>query len=71
MQLSQKQNILLTFSSHFWNLDEILNKFKKVRLIEFAFSKWSTLKTQPEKCLKSPVSDNGYTSNMVNVSKHY
>ena len=37
----------------------------------FVFSKLRTLKTWLDKCLKSPVSEDPSTSNMVNVRKHY
>ena len=37
----------------------------------FVFSKLRTLKTWLDKCLKSPVSEDPSTSNMVNVPKHY
>ena len=40
-------------------------------LIDFVFPKLRTLKTWLDKCLKSPVSEDPSTSNMVNVRKHY
>ena len=56
---------------HFWNVDYILNSLKqKVTLRSFVFPKLPTLKTELCKCLKSLVSDDPSTSNMVNVSKH-
>ena len=39
-------------------------------LIDFVFSKLRTPKTWSDKCLKSPVSADAYTSNMVNMPKH-
>ena len=71
MQLSQKQKISLNFWLHFWNLDSILNILEqKMILTAFVFPKLRTLKTWLDKCLKSPVSEDASTSNMVNVPKH-
>ena len=39
-------------------------------LTALVFPKLQTLKTQLDKCLKSPVSEDRSTSNMVNVPKH-
>ena len=39
-------------------------------LTAFLFPKLCTLKTWLDKCLKSPVSEDTSTSNMVNVPKH-
>ena len=39
-------------------------------LIDFVFPKLQTPKTWSDKCLKSPVSEDPSTSNMVNVPKH-
>ena len=36
----------------------------------FVFSKLRTPKTWPDKCLKSPVSEDAWKSNMVNQPKH-
>ena len=40
-----------------------------MNLMAFVFPKLRTLKTWLDKCLKSPVSDDPSTSNMVNVPK--
>ena len=39
-------------------------------LIHFLFSRLRTSKAYPDKCLKSPVSEDAFTSNMGNVPKH-
>ena len=39
-------------------------------LIDFAFWKLRTPKTWSDKCLRSPVSEDPSTSNMVNVPNH-
>ena len=39
-------------------------------LIVFAFLKLRTPKTRSDKCIKSPVSEDPTTSNMVNVPNH-
>ena len=65
MQLSNQQKLFLNFLLHFWNLAEILNILKKKhdphRFCLFEITK---------KCIKSPVSEDPSTSNMVNVPKH-
>ena len=43
---------------------------KKMTLRAFAYLKLRTLKTWIDQCLKSPVSEDASTSNMVNVPKH-
>ena len=43
---------------------------KKMTLIDSAFPKLQTPKMWLDKCLKSPVSEDPLTSNMVNRSKH-
>ena len=40
-------------------------------LIDFVFSKLQTPKTWLDKCLKSPVSEDASTRDMVNVRKHF
>ena len=40
-------------------------------LIDFVFPKLRTPKTWKDKRLKSPVSDDHSTSNMINVPKHF
>ena len=65
-----KTNVFLTFLLHFWNLDKILNILSKnITLIDFVISKLRTPKTWSDKCLKSPVSEEPSTSNIVNVLK--
>ena len=71
-QLSERQKkfsvfFFLQFSILVWIL-KVLKK--KMTLIDFLFSKLRTLQTESDKCLKSPVSENASTSNMVNVPKH-
>ena len=39
-------------------------------LTAFVFPKLRTVKTCLDKCLKSPISENPSTSNMINASKH-
>ena len=39
-------------------------------LIDFVFPKLRPAKTWTDKCLKSPVSEDPLTSNMVNLPKH-
>ena len=61
----------LRFLLHFSNLDSILNIMnKKVTLIGFVFPKIRTLKGWSDKCLKSPVWEHAWTSNMGNMAKH-
>ena len=43
---------------------------KKMTLAPFLFQKLQALKTWLDKFLKSPVSEDPSTSNMVNVPKH-
>ena len=38
--------------------------------IDFVFTKLETAKTKSDKCLESPVSEDAWTSNMVNVPKY-
>ena len=71
VQLSQKRNIFLTFFFHFPNLYLILNIFKnRWRSYLMYFWTYSLRKTWLDKCLKSPVSEDPLTSNMVNGQKH-
>ena len=71
MQLSQKKKFFFNFWVDFWNLDSILNILgQKTTLIAFVFPKLRTPKTWLDKCLKSPVSQDPSTSNMVNVPEH-
>ena len=71
MQLSQKQKNFPNFSLQFQNLDYIITILKeKMTLTAFLFPKLRTSKTWLDKCLKSPVSENSSTRNMVNMSKN-
>ena len=67
----ENKNIFLYFLLHFRNRDEVLNILrKKVTLTDFVFPKLQTPKTWSDKCLKNPLSDNPWTSNMANVRQH-
>ena len=71
IQLSQKQKTFSQFLCAF--LKSLLNfKYfeKKMTPRDFVFPKLRTPKTWSDKCLKSPLSDDPLTSNMVNVPKH-
>ena len=72
MSLSQKRKIFSQFFFlHFLNLDPILNIFKKKEtLIADVFLNLRTPKTWLDKCLKSFVSEDPSTSNIVNGPKH-
>ena len=71
MQLSQKQNTFSQVFAAFWKFILNFKSFeKKMTLIDFVFSKLRTPKTESDKCLKSAVSEDPSTSNMVNVPKH-
>ena len=71
MQLSMKKNLFSVFLLVFWSLAEILNVLKKkLTLIAFVFSKFQTRKTYENKCLRTPLSEDPSTINMVNVPKH-
>ena len=71
MQLPQKQE---TFSQFFCAILKSILNFeyfeKKMTLKAFVFPLLRTPKTWLDKFLKSPVSDNCSTSNIVNVPKH-
>ena len=70
MHLSQKRKFFLAFFSHFLNLDSIFNNFKKKYpsyLMYFWF--YGPWKNWLDKCLKSPVSEDPSTSNMLNSPK--
>ena len=72
MQLSQKQKVFLNFFLPFWNLSNISNILKqKMTLIPFLFPNLRTPKTWLDQYLKSPVSEELSTSNIVHVPKHY
>ena len=71
IQLSEKYKVFLNFLLHFWNLDWIFNIMKqKITLTAFVVPKLRTPNTWLDKYLKSPVSEEASTSNMVNVHKH-
>ena len=71
MQLSQKQNTFSNFFFHFQNLNGILNISKKeITLLADVFLNLRTPKTWLDKCLKTPVSDDPLTNNVVNAPKH-
>ena len=71
MQLSQKQKSFSECFAAIWKSRLNLSILKQKRtLIDFAFSKLRTPKSKSDKCLKSPVSDESWTSNMVNGPKH-
>ena len=71
MQLSRTQK---TFSEFFAKFLKPKINFKDVKknitLIDFVFPKLPATKTRSDKCLKSRVSENPSTSNMVNVPQH-
>ena len=72
MQLSQKQKKIFSifFFLDFVNLDSVLNIFqKRMTLIADVFLKFRLRKTWLDKCVKSPVSEDPSTSNMVNGLK--
>ena len=71
MQWSQKQKTFPQFSTAFLKSKINFKYFeKKVTRIVFVFPKLRTPKAWSDKCLKTPVSSNLSTSNMVNVPKH-
>ena len=72
MQLSQKQKTFSQIFVAFLNFRLNFKHFekKKMSITAFVFPKLGTLKTFLDKCLKSPVSEDPSTSNMVNVPKH-
>ena len=69
MELSQKQKTFSEFFAAFlksyWNFERF--EEKKMSFIAFVFSKLQTLKTWLDKCLKSPVLEDLFANNMVNV----
>ena len=67
----RNKNFLIFFLVHFWNLFYILEIFQnKMTLTAFVFPKVHTLKRWLDNCLKSPLSEDPSTSNMVNVPRH-
>ena len=70
-QLSQKQKTFSQFFVAFLKSTLNFKYFQKnMILIDFVFPKLGTSKTWPGKCLKSPVSEDLSTSNIVNVPNH-
>ena len=72
IQLSQRQETFSQFFSSFLKSPLNFEYFEKKKIIlgDFVFPILRTPKTQPGKCLKTPVSDYSLTSNMVNLPKH-
>ena len=72
MMLSEEKKLFLNFLPAFPKSKLSFEHFekKKLTLIAFVFSKVRTPNTWLDKCLKSSVSENPSTSNMVNVHKH-
>ena len=68
----RNKKFFIIFLLHFWNLFYILDilKKKKMTLTAFVFPKVHTLKRWLDNCLKSPLSEDPSTSNMVNVPRH-
>ena len=67
----RNKKFFLNFLLHFWNLAEILYILEQyMTLIDFAFPKLLTPKTESDKCIKNPVSEDPSISHMVNVLNH-
>ena len=72
MQLSQKHDTFSRFFAEFFKSRITFKYFeKKDHLIDFIFPNLRPPKTWSDKCLKSPVSEDHSTGNMVNVPNHY
>ena len=70
MQLSQKQKLFSEFASAFLTPKLNFKYFQtKMTVIADAFPKLWTPKNVVKKCLKSPVSEDPSTSNMVRVTR--
>ena len=70
-QLSQKRKIFFNFFYHFLNLDSILNILeKKMAPMADVFLGWLSPKDVARSCLKSHVSINPWTSNVLNGPKY-
>ena len=71
MQLSQKQKPFSAFLASIlkcrWNFEHF---DKKETLIDFVILKLRTAKSQPDICLKNPVSEDPSRSNMINLPNH-
>ena len=71
MQLSQNQKTFSRFFASFLKSRINFKYFgKNMTLIDFVFPKLRPPKTWSDKCLKSPVSEDPSTSNMVNMPNH-
>ena len=71
MQLSQNQKTFSHFFASFLKSRINFKYFgKNMTLIDFVFPKLRPPKTWSDKCLKSPVSEDPSTSNMVNMPNH-
>ena len=72
MQLSEKQKMFYHFSATFLKSFLYFGHFekKKMTLTAFVFPKVHTLKRWLDNCLKSPLSEDPSTSNMVNLPRH-
>ena len=68
MQLSMKQKIFVAFLKPRLNFEHFE---KTMNLAAFVFPKLRSLKLWLDKCLKSPLSEDPSTSNMVNVRNHF
>ena len=72
MQLSERQKIFLNLFLHFLNLDSIAKiSIKRWHCYLMYFWTCGLRKAWLAKCLKSPVSEDPSTSNMVNWPKNY
>ena len=71
MQLSQNQKTFSHFFASFLKSRINFKYFgKNMTLIDFVFPKLRPPKTWSDKSLKSPVSEDPSTSNMVNMPNH-
>ena len=71
MQLSQKQKTFSQFFAAFLKSSLNFKHFeKKMTLIVFAFPKIRTPKTWLDKCVKSPDSEDPWTTNMADMPEH-
>ena len=72
MQLSMKQKIFSQLFVAFLKPRLNFEHFEKtMNLAAFVFPKLRSLKLWLDKCLKSPLSEDPSTSNMVNVRNHF
>ena len=69
---SNKKNLFLEFTLHFWNLYSIWNVLKqKIKVIADVFAKLRTQKTWLDNCLKKVFLEEPSRNNMVNGPKHF